>query len=66
MNPARIQFIRTKLHEVALDEQLLNFNPVKPLHRLDVLDVGCGGGLLSEVLSLPSPSCTIQFIPFRA
>jgi polyprenyldihydroxybenzoate methyltransferase / 3-demethylubiquinol 3-O-methyltransferase len=63
MNPARIQFIRTKLHEVALDEQLLNFNPVKPLHRLDVLDVGCGGGLLSEVLN---PSFVFLYNPVHS
>lgn len=39
MNPARMQFIRQKVsHEFET-----------PLKGLDVLDVGCGGGLLSEV-----------------
>jgi polyprenyldihydroxybenzoate methyltransferase / 3-demethylubiquinol 3-O-methyltransferase len=56
MNPARVQFIRNKLYEIALDEQAPDFDPVKPLHSLDVLDVGCGGGLLSEVHILSSPS----------
>jgi 2-polyprenyl-6-hydroxyphenyl methylase/3-demethylubiquinone-9 3-methyltransferase len=50
MNPVRMQFIADKLLEVAYDER-----PDTELERsnilkgLDVLDVGCGGGLLSEV-----------------
>ncbi|KAJ3497740.1 hypothetical protein NLJ89_g10306 [Agrocybe chaxingu] len=52
MNPVRMQFIRDKLHEVALDEN--NGAPIDKmdvLKGLDVLDVGCGGGLLSESLA---------------
>lgn len=54
MNPVRIQFIREKLLEVAREEQgeargqQIEHSP-RALDRLDVLDVGCGGGLLSEV-----------------
>jgi len=50
MNPVRMQFIADKLLEVVYDEK-----PERELERnqvlkgLDVLDVGCGGGLLSEV-----------------
>ncbi|KAI5895405.1 ubiquinone biosynthesis O-methyltransferase [Schizophyllum commune H4-8] len=59
MNPLRVQFIRDKLHEVALDERPDDFrapgkNTVSPadvLRDLNVLDVGCGGGLLSESLA---------------
>lgn len=50
MNPIRMQFIREKLLEVSREE---NGEDVKRaeniLEGLDVLDVGCGGGLLSEV-----------------
>ena len=47
-----MQFIREKLVETALDNSEHNVDPVKPniLAGLDVLDVGCGGGLLSEVI----------------
>lgn len=52
MNPIRMQFIRQKLIETAYDEQpeeAVNPRKVGILQGLDVLDVGCGGGLLSEV-----------------
>jgi hypothetical protein len=54
MNPVRVQFIREKLLEVARDEETeLKAAKIEasghPLKGLDVLDVGCGGGLLSEV-----------------
>ena len=39
MNPVRMQFIRQKICDEAETS----------LKGLDVLDVGCGGGLLSEV-----------------
>ncbi|KAK1232918.1 Hexaprenyldihydroxybenzoate methyltransferase, mitochondrial [Marasmius sp. AFHP31] len=53
MNPVRMQFIREKLVETALDDSEHKVDPVKPniLAGLDVLDVGCGGGLLSESLA---------------
>lgn len=53
MNPVRMQFIRQKLLETARDEKgegVVSENKV--LTDLDVLDVGCGGGLLSEVRSI--------------
>ncbi|KAG6884931.1 hypothetical protein C0993_007195 [Termitomyces sp. T159_Od127] len=52
MNPARVQFIREKLDEVSLREhEGEEAPPPKGLRGLDVLDVGCGGGLLSESLA---------------
>ena len=50
MNPARMRFIRDKLLEVARDEDPNTpINPSDALRGLDILDAGCGGGLLSEV-----------------
>lgn len=58
MNPIRMQFIREKLIETAYDEQpeTVNARKVRILEGMDVLDVGCGGGLLSEVSCLVSSS----------
>lgn len=60
MNPSRVQFIREKLTEVVQHEDTLRASqkgkdgsdaalPVRFLQGKDVIDVGCGGGLLSEV-----------------
>ncbi|KAH9933519.1 S-adenosyl-L-methionine-dependent methyltransferase [Fomitopsis serialis] len=51
MNPIRVQFIREKLLEMRREdgEDLAGENRV--LEGLNVLDVGCGGGLLCESLS---------------
>ena len=50
MNPVRMQFIVDKLLEVAYDEKYdTELERSQVLKGLDVLDVGCGGGLLSEV-----------------
>ena len=51
MNPTRMDFIRQKVEEVQLEESNTSrmHKPIWPLRGLDVLDVGCGGGLLSEV-----------------
>ncbi|KAJ3767297.1 S-adenosyl-L-methionine-dependent methyltransferase [Lentinula raphanica] len=54
MNPVRMQFIREKLLETAYDEQAeeaVDTKKARLLEGLDVLDVGCGGGLLSESLA---------------
>ncbi|PSR90570.1 hypothetical protein PHLCEN_2v4863 [Hermanssonia centrifuga] len=52
MNPARIQFLRDKVTEIALDDDPnASVNPTRILRGLNVLDVGCGGGLLSESLT---------------
>jgi len=52
MNPVRMRFIRDKLLEVARDEDPnTSLEPSNALRGLDILDVGCGGGLLSEVAS---------------
>jgi 2-polyprenyl-3-methyl-5-hydroxy-6-metoxy-1,4-benzoquinol methylase len=49
MNPVRMQFIRDKLTETLRDEDKAAPSHGRILEGLDVLDVGCGGGLLSEV-----------------
>ena len=46
-NPARIEFIKKKL----ISHFDLDSNSQKPLKKLKILDVGCGGGLLCEPLS---------------
>ncbi|CDS01784.1 hypothetical protein [Sporisorium scitamineum] len=57
MNPTRIQFLREKLDEVWGYElakprtPLENLGKVQFLSGLDVADIGCGGGLLSESLA---------------
>lgn len=53
MNPVRMQFIREKLLEVAQEENP-GLESGDMLAGLDVLDVGCGGGLLSEVSVISS------------
>ena len=54
MNPLRVKFIRDKLvetmHRDGLEQQIPNSNRI--LEDLNVIDVGCGGGLLSEVHGL--------------
>lgn len=60
MNPTRVQYIREKLIEVTREEkgEEVGDNMVQRrdvLRGLDVLDVGCGGGLLSEVRSSSGP-----------
>ena len=46
-NPARISFIKDKL----ISHFELNLNNEKPLEKLKILDIGCGGGLLCEPLT---------------
>ena len=46
-NPIRVEFIKNKL----ISYFGLNSNTSKPLKKLKILDIGCGGGLLSEPLS---------------
>jgi polyprenyldihydroxybenzoate methyltransferase/3-demethylubiquinol 3-O-methyltransferase len=54
MNPKRVEFIKDKLIEIVREEEgelLADRMSVdaRPFSKLSVLDVGCGGGLLSEV-----------------
>ena len=52
MNPVRLEFVRQKLLEAAYDDGTIpedTSSTYNPLHGLQALDVGCGGGLLSEV-----------------
>ena len=53
-NPARIEFIKKKL----ISHFDLDSNSQKPLKKLKILDVGCGGGLLCEPLSKLGASIT--------
>ena len=46
-NPVRIEFIKNKL----ISYFDLNSNSQKPLKKLKILDIGCGGGLLCEPLN---------------
>lgn len=52
MNPVRMQFIRDKFIETARDQDVPVPSHGRILEGKDVLDVGCGGGLLSEVATL--------------
>ena len=46
-NPIRVEFIKNKL----ISYFDLNSNSQKPLKKLKILDIGCGGGLLCEPLN---------------
>ncbi len=46
-NPTRIKFIKEKM----ISHFNLNLSSVEPLKKIDLLDIGCGGGLLCEPLS---------------
>ena len=47
LNPARIKFIKEKL----VSHFKRDINSEKPLDKIKILDIGCGGGLLCEPLS---------------
>ena len=49
MNPVRVQFIRDRVVRARHDEGIPD---ATDLRGLDALDIGCGGGLLSEVSRL--------------
>jgi polyprenyldihydroxybenzoate methyltransferase/3-demethylubiquinol 3-O-methyltransferase len=56
MNPARVGFIRDKVKETMLEEATSAGEDLVPPSRrrkvlfgMNALDIGCGGGLLSEV-----------------
>ena len=53
-NPARVEFIKEKL----ISYLCLDPNKEKPLKKLKILDIGCGGGLLCEPLSKLGASMT--------
>ncbi|KAF8314678.1 ubiquinone biosynthesis O-methyltransferase [Clavulina sp. PMI_390] len=59
MNPARVSFVRDKIRETGLEESSSQPPRTKALSGLDVLDIGCGGGLLSECLSRLGASSTL-------
>ncbi|PPR77229.1 MAG: Ubiquinone biosynthesis O-methyltransferase [Alphaproteobacteria bacterium MarineAlpha2_Bin1] len=47
LNPTRILYIRNKL----ISHYNINQNELKPLKNLRILDIGCGGGILSEPMA---------------
>ncbi len=47
LNPIRLRYIREKL----IENFSLNANSTQPLQGLKILDIGCGGGLLSVPLA---------------
>ncbi|KAI0709537.1 ubiquinone biosynthesis O-methyltransferase [Cerioporus squamosus] len=51
MNPVRMEFVRQKVLEMQREDGFEDVNEALPLAGLDVLDVGCGGGLLCESLA---------------
>lgn len=48
MNPIRVNFVRNSVAELHGRTTIFEAHQIKGLH---ILDVGCGGGLLSEALS---------------
>jgi len=55
IGPARLQFVRDQL---ASHFKLKDPSPLKPLNGLTLLDIGCGGGLISEPLTRMGASVT--------
>lgn len=58
MNPVRVKFIRNVVHEfqvshsnASLPEDCNQTAQMLPLYNREILDIGCGGGLLTESLS---------------
>jgi ubiquinone biosynthesis O-methyltransferase len=47
MNPVRVKFIKNQL----IEHRNILKKPFKSLEGISILDVGCGGGLLSESLA---------------
>ncbi len=54
-NPQRVKWIQ---QVVAKNQQLDGADPAKPLASIAVLDIGCGGGLLSESMAMCGATVT--------
>ncbi|MGL1922424.1 MAG: bifunctional 2-polyprenyl-6-hydroxyphenol methylase/3-demethylubiquinol 3-O-methyltransferase UbiG [Hyphomicrobiales bacterium] len=50
-NPIRLKYIQTKLFEHFSLQQKADFDPSQPYKNLRMLDIGCGGGLLTEPIA---------------
>ncbi|KAJ3333213.1 hypothetical protein HDU76_010534 [Blyttiomyces sp. JEL0837] len=51
MNPMRVKYIRDQYQKHSQDPSTVSTDPSLPFAGLRMLDIGCGGGLLSESLS---------------
>ncbi|KAI9203746.1 S-adenosyl-L-methionine-dependent methyltransferase [Polychytrium aggregatum] len=55
MNPTRMKYIREQVHKIAAESpeaiHLASHDLARPFAGLRILDIGCGGGLLSEALA---------------
>ena len=60
MNPVRVQWLRDEIvrHFPAADGDARDVTKARPLAGLSVLDIGCGGGILSEPLARLGASMT--------
>lgn len=62
MNPVRMKFIRQKFVEAAHDDGM-DLDPTRVFKGFDILDLGCGGGLLSEArisMSTTAPESNLR------
>lgn len=48
-NFARVNYLKKIIHKYEIQKEI---NPVKPFSNLNILDVGCGGGLFTEVINI--------------
>lgn len=47
LNPVRMAYIRAQI----CDHFKFDLSPIKPLENIEILDIGCGGGLASESIT---------------
>ena len=67
MNPHRVRFVRDKILEIGREETGEAWGDergARVLEGMDVLDVGCGGGILSEVRLARPDASNVPLNPF--